>query len=66
MVDNLTNNEGVNIVILTLSLVLSILVAASRVESKAHKVSEIVVSACIGIILILFIYGITLGVMQAL
>ena len=66
MVDNLTNNEAVNIVILTLSLVLSILVAASRVEAKAHKVSEIVVSACIGIILILFIYGITLGVMQAL
>ena len=53
-----------NIVILTLSLVLAILVSASRIEAKVHKVSEIIFSACIGIILILFIYGISLGVMQ--
>ena len=53
-----------NIVILTLSLVLAILVSASRIEAKVHKVSEVIFSACIGIILILFIYGISLGVMQ--
>ncbi len=61
MVDNITSNEAVSIVILTLSLVLSILVAASRVEAKAHKVSEVVFSACVGIIMILIIYGIALG-----
>ena len=53
-----------NIVILTLSLVLSILVSASRIESKEHRLSEVVFSACIGIIIILIIYGITLGVMK--
>lgn len=62
MVDQITNNEAVSIVILTLSLVLSILVAASRVEAKAHKVSEVVFSACVGIIMILVIYGIALGI----
>ena len=64
MVDNMTNNEAINIVILTLSLVLSILVAASRIDAKAHKLSEIIFSACIGIMLVLIIYGIALGVMQ--
>ena len=51
-----------NIIIITLSLVLAILVAASRIEAKAHKVSEIVFSACVGIIAILLIYGIALGI----
>lgn len=46
-----------NIIIITLSLVLSILVAESRIESKAHKLSEVVFSSCVGIILILVIYG---------
>lgn len=64
MMDTITNNEAVSIVILTLSLVLSILVAASRIEAKAHKVSEVIFSACVGIIIILIIYGITLGVVQ--
>ena len=53
-----------NIVIITLSLVLSILVSASRIESKAHRVSEVIFSACLGIILILIIYGVALGVTQ--
>lgn len=51
-----------NVIIITLSLVLAILVAASRIEAKAHKVSEIVFSACVGIIAILLIYGIALGI----
>lgn len=46
-----------NLVILTLSLVISLLAAESRVESKAHKLSEVVFSSCVGIILVLFIYG---------
>ena len=64
MMDSITNNEAISIVILTLSLVLSILVAASRVETKAHKVSEVIFSACVGIIAVLLIYGIALGITQ--
>ena len=51
-----------NIVIITLSLVLSLLVAESRVESGVHKLSEVVFSSCVGILLVLIIYGITLAV----
>ena len=46
-----------NIVIITLSLVLSILVAESRVESKTHKLSEVIFSSCVGIFIVLIIYG---------
>ena len=46
-----------NIVIITLSLVLSILVAESRVESKTHKLSEVMFSACVGIFIVLIVYG---------
>ena len=46
-----------NIVIITLSHVLSILLAESRIESKKHKLSEVVFSSCVGIILVLIIYG---------
>ena len=50
-----------NTIIMTLSLVLSILVATSRIETKAHKLSEVVFSACLGIILVLCLYGIAFG-----
>lgn len=46
-----------NIVIITLSLVLSILLAESRIESNKHKLSEVVFSSCVGIMLVLIIYG---------
>lgn len=49
-----------NIVILTLSLVLSLLVAESRIEAKVHKTSEVVFSSCIGIILVLVLYGLAM------
>ena len=49
-------------IIITLSLVLSILVAASRIEAKAHKVSEVVFSSCVGIIVVLCLYGIAFGI----
>ena len=62
MIDSVTNNEAVRIVILTLSLVLAILVSASRIEAKVHKVSEVIFSACLGIILVLIIYGASLGI----
>ena len=60
--DSMENSIG--IVIITLSLVLAILTSASRIESKEHKVSEVVFSACVGIIMVLLIYGIALGVTQ--
>ena len=46
-----------NIVVLTLSLVLAISVAVSRLESKVHKLSEVIFSSCVGIIIVLVIYG---------
>ena len=46
-----------NVVIITLSLVLSILLAESRIESNKHKLSEVVFSSCVGIMLVLIIYG---------
>lgn len=49
-----------NVVIITLSLVLSILVAESRVEAKVHKFSEVVFSACAGILLVLILYGLAM------
>ena len=64
MADYITSNEKVNIVILTLSFILSMLVATSRIESKTHKVSEVIFSACVGIMLVLIIYGIALGIVQ--
>ena len=66
MADYITSNEKVNIVILTLSLLLSLLVSTSRIESKTHKVSEVIFSACIGIMLVLIIYGIALGIVVQL
>lgn len=64
MIDTVTDNEAIRAVILTLSLVLAILVSASRIEAKAHKTSEVVFSACVGISIVLLIYGVTLGVMR--
>lgn len=49
-----------NIVILTLSLVMAILVSESRVESKKHRLSEVVFSSCVGIITVLIIYGLAM------
>ena len=46
-----------NIVILTLSLVMAILVSESRIEAKKHTLSEVVFSASVGIIAVLIIYG---------
>lgn len=46
-----------NVVILTLSLMMAILVSESRIESNKHSLSEVVFSSCIGIITVLIIYG---------
>ena len=54
-----------NIVILTLSLVMAILVSESRVESKTHRLSEVIFSSCVGIITVLVIYGLALAVLHS-
>ncbi len=46
-----------NIVILTLSLVMAILVAESRVEAKKRTVKEVIIGAIIGTVTVLLIYG---------
>ena len=61
MIDSVTDNAAIRAVILTLSLVLAILVSASRIEAKAHKVSEVVFSACVGIAIVLLVYGVALA-----
>ena len=61
MIDRVTDDEAIRAVILTLSLVLAILVSASRIEAKAHRVSEVVFSACIGIAIVLLVYGVALA-----
>lgn len=47
-----------NIVVLTLSLIMAILVSESRIEAKKHTLSEVVFSASVGIIAVLVIYGV--------
>ena len=46
-----------NIVILTLSLVMAILVAESRVEAKKRTLREVIAGSVIGTIVVLLIYG---------
>lgn len=51
-----------NIVILMLSLIMAILIAESRVAAKEHKLSEIIFSACFGMVATLILYGIAISV----
>ena len=55
-----------NFVILILSLVMAILLAESRIAAKEHKLSEVVFSACFGTIMVLVLYGISMGIVQLL
>lgn len=36
---------------------MAILVSESRIEAKKHTLSEVIFSACVGIIMVLVIYG---------
>lgn len=49
-----------NIIILTLTLALAILVGESRVESKERTLSEVIVGAIVGILVVVVIYGLAL------
>lgn len=53
-----------NVIILILSLIMAILVSESRIEAKEHKASEIIFSACFGTVIVLVLYGISLGVLK--
>ena len=49
-----------NIIVLTLTLVLAILVGESRVESKERTLSEVIVGAIVGVLMVVIIYGLVL------
>ena len=53
-----------NPVILILSLVMAILIAESRIQAKEHKLSEVIFSACIGILIVLIIYSISINLLK--
>ena len=53
-----------NPVILILSLVMAILIAESRIQAKEHKLSEVIFSACMGILVVLIIYSISINVLK--
>lgn len=49
-----------NVVIFTLSLVLALLVAINRYQTKAHTKMELIIGACIGILIVVLLYGIAI------
>ncbi len=49
-----------NVVIFTISLVLALLIALNRYENKKRSKSEIIVGACVGILVVILLYGITI------
>lgn len=53
-----------DIVTFTLALILSILVVENRVGSNARTKAEIVFGACIGVLIVLLIYGLTIFKIQ--
>lgn len=46
-----------NVVIFTLSLVLALIVAINRYENKKRTVPEIIVGACVGVLVVILLYG---------
>jgi len=49
-----------NPIVLILSLIMAILIAESRIAAKEHKLSEIIFSACLGTVLVLLLYAISM------
>ena len=49
-----------NVVIFTLSLVLSLIVAINRYENNKRSKSEIIIGACVGILVVILLYGLAL------
>ncbi len=49
-----------NVVIFTLSLVLALIVAINRYENKKRTIPEIIVGACVGVCVVVLLYGLVL------
>ena len=49
-----------NIVVFALSLVLSIMVAENRIEAQKKNLGEVIFGACLGVLIVLMVYGLTL------
>ncbi len=48
-----------NLLIFVLSLILALLVLENRVESKAKTTAEVIFGSCMGILIVLLVYGLT-------
>lgn len=53
-----------NVVVFTLSLVLALLVAINRYETKKRTKAEIIVGACVGVLVVVLLYGLALLYLQ--
>lgn len=49
-----------NVVVFTISLVLALIVAINRYENKKRSKSEIIVGACVGIMIVVLLYGLAI------
>lgn len=49
-----------NIVIFTLSLILSLMIVENRLEGSHKKMTEIIFGACMGVLIVLLVYGLTI------
>lgn len=49
-----------NIVVFTLSLIMALMVGGNRIENKARSFSEITFGACMGVIIVILVYALTI------
>lgn len=49
-----------NIIIFILAFVLSVMIAENRIEANKKNISETIFGACVGILIVLLVYGITM------
>ncbi len=53
-----------NAVILILSLVMAFLISESRIAATEHRLSEIIFSACLGTLIVLILYGVSIAILK--
>lgn len=53
-----------DIIIFTLAMVLSLLVAGNRIQNNARTRAEVVFGACMGVLIVILVYGLTIFKMQ--
>ena len=49
-----------NVVVFTLALVLALLVAINRYQTKKRSKMEIIIGACVGILIVILLYGLAI------